>query len=70
MALDANGQLEVLASITASDVSPANGDADSGACTYEPLANTGIILNRGYSNDIRFPSLGYFNDVYSSGVMP
>jgi len=70
MAHDANGQLEVLASITASDIGPANGDADSGACTYEPLAGTGIILNRSYSSDIRFPTLGYFNDIYNTGVMP
>ncbi|MGA2351365.1 MAG: hypothetical protein ABSF70_13100 [Terracidiphilus sp.] len=70
MALDANGQLEVLASITASDLGPANGDADSGACTYEPLASNGIVFVRAYSPDTRFPSLGYWVGLFNTYVMP
>ncbi|MGD0859828.1 MAG: Ig-like domain-containing protein [Terracidiphilus sp.] len=70
MALDANGQLEVLASITASDLGPANGDADSGACTYEPQASNGIVFVRVYSPDTRFPSTGYWVGLFNTYVMP
>jgi hypothetical protein len=70
MALDANGQLEVLASITASDLGPANGDADSGACTYEPLASNGIVFVRAYNPDTRFPSQGYWVGLFNTYVMP
>jgi hypothetical protein len=70
MALDANGQLEVLASITASDLGPANGDADSGACTYEPLASNGVVFMRAYNPDTRFPSLGYYVGLFNTYVMP
>jgi hypothetical protein len=70
MALDANGQLAVLASITASDIGPANGDADSGACTYEPLASNGIVFVRAYSSDTRFPGLGYYINLFNTYVMP
>jgi len=70
MALDANGQLEVLASVIASDVGPANNDADSGACTYEPLASNGIVFVRAYSSDTRFPGLGYYVGLFNTYVMP
>jgi len=70
LALDANGQLEVLASITASDLGPANGDADSGACTYEPLASNGIVFVRVYSPDTRFPGQGYYVGLFNTYIMP
>ncbi len=70
MALDANGQLEVLASITASDDGPANGDSASGACAYEPLASNGIVFVRAYSSDTRFPGLGYYINLFNTYVMP
>jgi hypothetical protein len=70
LAHDGNGQLEVLASITASDLGPANGDADSGACTYEPQASNGIVFVRVYNPDTRFPSLGYYVNLYNTYVLP
>ncbi len=70
LALDVNGQLEVLASITASDVSPANGDSSSGACTYEPQTSNGVVFVRQYSQDTRFPSLGNSINMFNTYVMP
>jgi hypothetical protein len=70
MARDANGQLEVLASITASDLGPANGDSASGACTYEPQASNGIVFVRVYNPDTRFPSTGYWVGLFNTFVMP
>ena len=70
MASDVNGQLEVLASITASDLGPANGDSQSGACTYEPLASNGVVFVRVYTPDTRFPSQGYFASLFNTYVMP
>ena len=71
LAHDANGQLEVLASITVSDLSPANGDSGSGACTYEPLSADGIVINRSYNApDTRFPALGFYVNLFNTYVMP
>lgn len=66
------GSLEVLGSITASDLGPANGDADSGACAYayEPQASNGIVFVRAYSPDTRFPSVGYWVGLFNTYVMP
>ena len=70
LAHDANGQLEVLASITASDLGPANNETGSGGCTYEPLASNGIVFVRSYRSDPRFPSLGYYTALFNSYAMP
>jgi hypothetical protein len=67
---DANGQLEVLASITASDLSPLNGDAGIGGCTYDPLTSNGIVFVRQYNSDSRFPTLGFYVNLFSTYVMP
>jgi hypothetical protein len=64
------GSPEALASITASDLGPANGDTDSGACTYEPQASNGIVLVRAYRPDTRFPSVGYWVGLFNTYLMP
>ena len=58
----------MLDSITASDLGPANGDADSGACTYEPQASNGIVFVGMYSPDTRFPSAGYWVSLFNTYV--
>jgi hypothetical protein len=67
---DSNGQLEVLASITASDVSPANNDTAAGACTYDPQTSNGVIFVRQLSSDTRFPGQGFYAGLYNTYVMP
>ncbi len=70
LATDSNGQLEVLASITASDVGPTNNDSASGACTYDPQTSNGVVFVRQLSSDTRFPGLGFYAGIYSTDVMP
>jgi hypothetical protein len=70
LATDSNGQLEVLASITASDVGPANNDSASGACTYDPQTSNGVVFVRQLSSDTRFPGLGFYASIYNTDVMP
>jgi len=67
---DANGQLEVLASITPSDLSEANGDAGIGGCTYDPNTTNGVVMVRQYNSDIRFPTLGFYVSLFNTYVFP
>lgn len=70
LATDSNGRLEVLASITASDVGPANNDAASGACTYDPQTSNGVLLVRQLTSDTRFPGQGFYTSIFNTYVMP
>lgn len=63
LARDASRKLIVLAKITASDLN----SSGTGACAYEPSADTGIIFTRKL---IRDPIEGYYWDLHETGLKP